>query len=297
MNHSDRRMALSYDTERYDIEKLPNQSLAVIQWGITRNHPGHKCGPLLYKHYAIHFVTKGKGIYQINGKTYHLERGQGFLIPQNLSNIYTADDQDPWEYHYATFYGPDADTLVHHAGLDEQHVVFSFPTDADTLALLDQIMNCCRKNQAKGYDIIGCFFSLMSRLVAAHEAEIRQTYQTEQYIAKAISYIEDHYPYGISIHDIARFVGLDRSYLYRLFKTSFGVSPSQYLNDYRLKKALELMKQPSLSLHEIALSLGYYDISHFFRSFISYYGMQPGAYRKKMLETTNEGEIGSWNTY
>lgn len=288
---------MSYDTERYDIEKLPNQSLAVIQWGITRNHPGHKCGPLVYQHYAIHFVTKGKGVYQINGKSYHLSKGQGFLIPQNISNIYTADESDPWEYHYATFYGPDADSLVHHAGLDDQHVVFSYPTDPHTLLLLDQIMASCRENKAKGYDIIGYFLLLMSKLVQCHEAEKKDTYQASQYLAKAISYIEDHYPYGISINDIARFIGIDRSYLYRIFKSSLNISPTRYLNDYRLKKAVEMMEKESLSLHEIALSVGFYDVSHFSRAFTPRYGMQPGAYRKMLLKSTDEGEKRSWNTY
>ena len=281
---------MSYDTERYDIEKLPNQSLAVIQWGITRNHPGHKCGPLLYRHYAIHFITKGKGVYQINGKSYSLSRGQGFLIPQNISNIYTADDRDPWEYHYATFYGADADTLVHHAGLDDQCVTFSFPTDPAFIALLDQIMACCRENNAKGYDIIGYFLLLMSRLVQQNEMDNKETCQTSQYLSKAVSYIEDHYPYGISVLDIARFIGIDRSYLYRIFKSHLHISPTQYLNDYRLKKAVELMQKESISLHEIALSVGFYDVSHFSRSFTPRYGMQPGAYRKKLLEETQKGE-------
>lgn len=73
------------------------------------------------------------------------------------------------------------------------------------------------------------------------------------------------------MHDIARFVGIDRSCLCRIFKAGLGVSPARYLHAYRLKKVAEMMERESLSIHEIALSTGFYDVSHF-----------PGSLRRAM---------------
>lgn len=92
------------------------------------------------------------------------------------------------------------------------------------------------------------------------------------------------------MHDIARFVGIDRSCLCRIFKAGLGVSPARYLHAYRLKKVAEMMERESLSIHEIALSTGFYDVSHFSRVFAPRYGMQPGAYRKMCLKKADKGE-------
>ena len=73
-------MNLSYKTDRYDIKKLPNQSLAVTQCGLQICNSGHSCGPCLYEHYSVCFILSGKGTYTCGGKTYTLCAGQGFII-------------------------------------------------------------------------------------------------------------------------------------------------------------------------------------------------------------------------
>ena len=95
----------------------------------------------------------------------------------------------------------------------------------------------------------------------------------------ALSYIDDHFSYDISVKDIADFVGIDRTYLYRLFKKHLGMSPSKLLTDVRLKRAISLMEYNQLSVNEIAVSAGFYDLSHFSKAFIAEFGMSPGKYR------------------
>ena len=48
----------------------------------------------------------------------------------------------------------------------------------------------------------------------------------------------------------------------RSFDTICGMTPAQYLNDYRCKKAIEMMEHTDLSKTEIAHSCGFYDLSH-----------------------------------
>ena len=118
---------MSYDTERYSMDKLSNQSLSVIECGLQICHSGHSSGRLVYQDYSAHFILEGKGTYSVNCKTYELSAGQGFLITPDIPNIYVADEKEPWKYIYATFKGIDATTLVHNAGLDDENVTFSFP--------------------------------------------------------------------------------------------------------------------------------------------------------------------------
>ena len=276
--------------EYYNVEMHPNQSLAVIQCGKTVCQAGHSPGHRVYHSYSATFILRGKGTYLVGGKQYELKAGDGFIIPPGMSVNYIADRQDPWEYIYAIFRGSDAETLVWNAGLDARHLTFSFSADEEMLELLNQMHTASRENKARGYDVIGSFLLIMSRLIQKQTQKSSEPLRPENYIAKAIAYVEDYYPYGVSVRDMAAYVGIDRTHLYRLFKVNVGTSPQQYLNEYRLKKAVEMMARQQYSLGSIALSVGFYDISHFSKAFAACYGIQPGAYREQLLKNMEESE-------
>lgn len=271
---------MSYDTERYSMDKLSNQSLSVIECGLQICHSGHSSGRLVYQDYSAHFILEGKGTYSVNGKTYELKSGQGFLITPDVPNIYVADEKEPWKYIYATFKGIDATTLVHNAGLDEDDVIFSFPLTEEVVHYLKCMHAAGRDYLSKGYDVLGYFMLVMSNLVRDNSKKKQSSLSSGKYVKLACSYIEDHMAYDISIKDVADYVKIDRSHLYRLFIKYLGISPSKYLADIRMKRALDLMEYDMLSINEIALSAGFYDSAHFSRVFFAKFGMSPGKYKK-----------------
>ena len=273
-------MSLS-GNKRYDFSRLPNQSLAVSQCGLTICDAGHEVKTRIYGHYSAHFILEGKGRYTVNGVTYELGPGQGFMITPDIPNTYTADEEKPWKYIYVNFYGLDDETLVHYAGLNDTNVTFTFELDEENIHNLYSMYNAGEITGTKGYDVTGYFLIIMSRLVKAHSEKKGDTYLPEHYIAKSISYIEDNYTYNITVSDIAKHVGLNRAYFHRLFSKHLNTSPAKYLLDYRLKKAESLLSHKYLSLSDIALSTGFYDVSHFSKAFTSKYGSAPGKYRSE----------------
>lgn len=274
---------MSYYTERYSFEKSSGQSLAILQCGLMLCHSGHSSGRLVYPDYSAHFILEGKGVYYVNGKTYELKPGQGFMITPGVPNTYIADEKEPWKYIYVTFKGADEQSLVKSCGLDDDNVIFEFPTDDTTIGYLNCIHNACKSNSAKGYDALGYFLLVMSNIVRQHNESITDRLSTEHYIGLARSYIYDRSSYNISVRDIAAYVGIERTYLYRIFKRELGISPSKYLTDVRLKSAIGLMEHSELSVNEIAVSSGFYDISHFTKAFTSKYGVSPGKYRNEYI--------------
>ena len=271
---------MSYDTDRYGLNKLPSQSLAVVECGIQICHSGHVSPDLTYKYYSVHFILEGGGTYILNGRSYHLGAGQGFMIMPGDRCIYIADKVDPWKYVYASFCGADDDGLVHSAGLDENNVIFDFPLDDGMIRDIYAMHSAGKRNEAKGYDVTGYFLLCMSRLVKANAREGKKVSSPESYVKKARLYIEDHFSDSISIDDIAFHVCLDRTYLYRLFIKYEGFSPSRYLKNYRLERGAEMLENRELSISEIALSVGFCDASHFYKAFSSKFGMTPKKYRE-----------------
>ena len=273
---------MGYKTDRYDIKKLPNQSLAVTQCGLQICDNGHSCGPFLYSHYSAHFILSGKGTYTCGGKTYSLCAGQGFMIIPDMPNTYTADIDEPWKYIYANFCGADDETLVHSAGLNEDNMIFEFDLTDDMLHDLTMMHSSSKDQSARGYDVTGYFLLVMSRLVKANTQRNANTNLPQHYVRRAISYIEDNYPEKITVESIAAYVGIDRTGLYRIFKNNLNISPVQFLISYRLERAKAMMEHDNLTISEIAVSTGFFDAAHFTVAFSKKYGISPGRYHTEL---------------
>lgn len=84
----------------------------------------------------------------------------------------------------------------------------------------------------------------------------------ELQIFKALEYIHIHFPEKITIQTLCKKIYLSRSTFLRNFKALCGISPIEYLNNYRCKKAIELLEHSRNSKTEIAHSCGFYDLSH-----------------------------------
>lgn len=99
-------------------------------------------------------------------------------------------------------------------------------------------------------------------------------------ITAAILYIESHFRESVKLREVASFIGLNESYLSSLFKSTVGISFSDYLNKTRLSHAKELLKRTDLAIYEIAHQVGYSSESYFSRIFKQYENMSPKAYKK-----------------
>lgn len=105
--------------------------------------------------------------------------------------------------------------------------------------------------------------------------------QPEDYATFLQDYIHNHYSETISLQELSEVLYLSRTYLSTLFKKYIGKSFSDYLIDYRLSRATELIKMHSLSLNEIASLVGYDNYPHFSKLFKKRYGATPREYELK----------------
>ena len=105
-------------------------------------------------------------------------------------------------------------------------------------------------------------------------------YNGRDIIIDITEYIIRSYQYDISLQDLAeKKYFMNVSYLSRLFKANVGKTFSKYLIEYRLEKSRELLEKTILKVSEIAVHVGYNDVSHFIQSFRKVYGMTPEEYR------------------
>lgn len=77
-------------------------------------------------------------------------------------------------------------------------------------------------------------------------------------------------------------VGHESTYLYRIFKKEFGVTPIKYINDLKLTKAKEFLTNSSMDVTEISEALGFYSVHYFSKCFKEKENITPLEFRKKV---------------
>ncbi len=100
-------------------------------------------------------------------------------------------------------------------------------------------------------------------------------------IESITKYIDEHYMDNLTLSDLALVANISCSYLSVRFKNEIGVSFSEYLLSYRMKKAQELLSNCSVSCKMVASSVGYLDYPQFSKTFKRITGLSPQEYQKK----------------
>ncbi|WP_073339157.1 AraC family transcriptional regulator [Clostridium grantii] len=256
--------------------------LDIYQCGFEECNKNHSYGPAMRDHYLIHYIVKGKGNFERKGETYNLSEGQGFLICPNEITYYKADSEEPWTYYWVGFNGVKAKEYLLKANLAEEKPIFDYVNSGELQECLNNMIGT--KSMSAGGDIqrvgyLYVFLSYLMEMVDASKKRIRNKTK-EEYVAKAIEYIEKNYSRNISISKLAYYIGLDRSYLTFVFKDVLNISPKRFLIEYRINKASELIKNTEFSIGDISRSVGYDDQLAFSKVFKKIKGVAPSEYRK-----------------
>lgn len=254
------------------------RSVSIYYCGREKCKPGHYFGPAVRPHYLIHFILNGKGIYQAGDKVYPVSKGEAFLILPNEITYYEADGEAPWEYAWAAFDGEESDGLLWSAGLKKDNLVCSIYRLEECRRYLEKMTERFQQSGHHEYELIGLFYLVFSTVAKTDYNERKAPEQG--YLDKALSYIRQNYSYDINVSDIARYVGIDRTYLYKIFKKHKNISVKKYLIQYRMLESKDMINNTDYTMTEIALSCGFNDLPTFCRLFKQAEGMTPTQYRQ-----------------
>lgn len=236
------------------------------------------CAPHIRKYYLIHYVTKGSGFYEVDGKKYKVSQNDIFIIyPNQVVTYYSPDIDDTWSFCWIGFSGESASQYFKMTGID------SYVLKTKSQSFYSNVLNCINyfeesKENLSQLKLNSYIFDSLHLLFCAGE---KTRSKAADYIDKAVRYIEYNYMNGISAKDVSDYLSIDRTYFYRIFKNHTGTSPEQYIMKYRIKRAAELLKCSSFTIGEIAVFVGFRDTYYFSRLFKKITGINPSEYRKK----------------
>ncbi len=97
-------------------------------------------------------------------------------------------------------------------------------------------------------------------------------------------YVSLHYQdTGLSVKSISEYANLSTSYACTFFKNETGMTLNQYITEFRMTKAKQLLADPRNRISEISSSVGYSDGNYFGKSFRKYTGLSPSEYRDQVI--------------
>jgi len=166
-----------------------------------------------------------------------------------------------------------------------------------------EIINCCLKVLAElynkvpeGFDIANIYSnielcdtkmqysSLCNSIVSSVACYVSAHKKENDYIVDSVKdFVKKNYFEDIYLDLLSEKLNITKAYLSTYFKSKTGVNLSDYINNYRIKIAIELLENTSLKVQEIGVKVGFQNTNTFIRLFKKYTGNAPGEYRKKNI--------------
>ncbi|HAT4283656.1 TPA: AraC family transcriptional regulator [Clostridium perfringens] len=263
-----------------------NFEMNVDECGIEQGIPGLGYNYEVLKNAVIHYVTKGYGTFKFNAKVYNLKKGDIFILLKGMQVEYVASIDDPWEYYWIGFSGSNANEYLNRTSITNSCVA-----NCEENSKIPQIiLNMCEisktYNPSKSDDILLLkeLYSLLYALIEEFPKPFEyKDKELHTYIQDALNFINSNYMHSITVQEIADYVNLSRSYLYKMFIKNLGISPQRYLINLRMYKATLLLKSTKLPIGEVASSVGYSDSLLFSKTFSKHFSMSPLNYRNNQV--------------
>ena len=218
----------------------------------------------------------GEGVF-INKNVVHLVRKKNFCH----YNSFVFPD-----YFLKFYFGSPAGSTVDQVTENKNFPIFHIKDQKENRNVLDALKKLTdleqEKTQLYVYEVLTTLCTLwleLCRIVTLPQA-LSPKNVVEERMTIFLRYIEQHFSESISLDALAESAHVSKSECLRCFKSSLQTAPYQYLMEYRLSKAAELLRSTDTPISEIANRVGFSQPSHFGKYFREKAGMSPSEYRK-----------------
>lgn len=268
-----------YEKKVINDEEFPIQVFRNQMWKKGQIFSDH-----WHEHIELHYVLEGTCSIRVGGRPRAGKAGD--LIVINSNELHSGYSESKRMNTLVVIFELDAFSRE----LANQNYIFQdlITSDGTIRELLEHL---CEENEDKkpGYRITvkGLLLQLIGYLVRHYTVEQLSDKESSkrrknlERLNTVLQYIENNYSEPITNEQLSEMVHLSEDRFNHLFKESMEMSPLNYINDIRLKKACNLLKKDDYTISEIAIAVGFKDFNHFGRLFRRKYGMPPSKIREK----------------
>ncbi len=236
--------------------------------------------PVQHSRWSLSYVRRGSFGCQCRGRQFHLVPGSFMVGRPGEEYVCTHEHHDGGDECLAFFFAPE---LVDEVAWRKPHWQAGA---APPLAELASLGELAQAGLAQAHDIAidelglvlaGRYVDLMA---GDRRRALKPAPADQRRAVRAALWIEAHSSETLSLAEMAQAVGLSPYHFLRSFAAVLGVTPHQYLVRCRLRQAARLLAEPGRAVTDIALDVGFADLSNFVRSFHRAAGVSPLAFRR-----------------
>ena len=250
------------------------------------------CGEIFrshwHEHVEMHYILEGGAVFHIDQELYEVQAGD--LIIANRNELHAGySTVVPYEASLLVFDPSDISRELGEKNLRFQSLVRG---DATVRTMMASIFDEWQR-QGVGYRAL-CRARVTELLVYLCRHYAVESVQPKDMVKRrrdlerlqpALDYIEQNYAERISVAQLAQLLCLSPDRLGHLFRDGVGQAPLQYINEIRLRKAMNLLQTEEYTVTEVAQAVGFFDYNHFGRLFRRRYGCTPNQARQSRENT------------
>lgn len=250
--------------------------------GTTTATPAYRNSGRVIPYYNLHLIMRGTLYWSSERMPAEVILGPGdaFCLFPEVVHHYRAMPSDPPRMVFLGFDGPAASDTTELLGLaPENPVLRGLPVKRFLPHVRLLPTNFGRHDDQRLLRPTEFLVRFLGELITGAGAAPNRSGRGSV-LERARILIDTHCTEDIGVEDIADNVGLSRSYFSKAFAREFSITPREYLWNKRLDQARELLTRTTLSITEIALSVGYADLYTFSHSYRRRFGHAPSRERQ-----------------
>lgn len=242
---------------------------------------------IIHSHPFFHYiyVLSGNATILVGGECFEARSNEFYLTPVNVTHSIYRIEKEPlkvieikFEAHEAALFGQlmQLPYRIQFSGFKVRRLLESLVGEGLKKEMYFSEIIHMRVMEALYHAIR----ESSSSSVVDENASVEETSERLD-IRQAADYLDKNLNQSITLEMLAKESKMSKHYFCRCFKSSYGISPIQYLNKKRLDRAKELMLYSSLNITQISAKVGFADVHYFSRIFKKYENETPQEYMKK----------------
>ncbi len=233
----------------------------------------------------IHYITGGAGVMEIAGKRYEALPGSMLVFFPGESAVYYDLPGQPWRYIWLNIAGKKAEQILKQCGVSRNRHCLQVPDIRAFSVLLREIHHIYESREYGVYFPALAIWRIFDYLSGLGDETAAAPSGTEL-VNSCRELIDSGQPRLPAVNELARTFQVDRATIFRAFKQNLGMSPKAYIEQIRLDRAANLLREGKMSIKQVAAVSGYSDPGYFSVAFKRKFGVMPSKFRESRFGGT-----------
>ena len=233
--------------------------------------------------YIVEYIVKGTGTLKYNGKIYHPQAGDLYILNKGSNNSYYPDDKNPWTKLWINIDGILVPNLLNAYGLLDNTLIKGFNDEPLFRRMIDTAVSKGPIEEIL-FQVALCFHEILQKAYRIlNQSVVKNTAGTIKQLLDASIYKAD-----FSLQELSEQLHLSQAQIINVFKEKYGQTPYRYLLEQRIQLSASMLLNTQMTVKAISDALNFADQHYYSNVFKRIIGKSPQQYRTENQRIYNE---------